>query len=82
MLKIYTKSKNGYCILAKQYLDENNIKYREINLSLKKNEKDKKYWKKVGVNTLPIITEDESNWVLPEWDEELFEYLYSLPRGE
>ncbi len=73
MLLVYTKPNDETCLEAIKYLDENEIDYKEIDIS--KSKKDRDYWKQAGINTLPIFEKDNKNWVLPMWDREIFEFL-------
>ena len=73
MYLLYTKNKNKDCDKAREYLDCNRIEYKEINIT--KNNRDKRYWRNQGINTVPILRKEGKDWILPKWDEAIAEYL-------
>jgi len=72
MIKIYSKVGCEQCKLAKDCMRRNNIDFESIDLSKKENREARKYYRNLGIKTLPVITNDEENWILPEWDEDMF----------
>jgi len=73
MLLFYTEFNNNKCSEAREYLDFNEIEYKEINISVDR--KSREYWHNLGIYTVPILREEEDEWVLPIWDQDIFEYL-------
>lgn len=56
MITVYSKDTCGYCTSAKQYLEEHNIEYKEVNLDT--NEEAKQWIIKQGFRTVPQIYKD------------------------
>ncbi len=53
-IKIYTTATCGYCHMAKNFFDENNIKYTEIDVSSDREKADEMI-KKSGQMGVPVI---------------------------
>lgn len=56
MITVYSKDTCGYCTSAKQYLEEHNIEYKEVNLDT--NEEAKQWILEQGFRTVPQIYKD------------------------
>jgi glutaredoxin len=68
MIKVYSMKNCKYCEQAKDYLKEKGVPFEEINLSDKKNSEARKYYRSLGINIAPIITED--SWIIYGFNEE------------
>lgn len=68
MIRVYSVNNCKYCEQAKEYLKERGVPYEEINLSDKKNGEARKYYRSLGINIAPIITED--SWIIYGFNEE------------
>jgi len=68
VIRVYSMKNCKYCEQAKEYLKERGIPYEEINLSDKNNGEARKYYRSLGINVAPIIT--ENSWIICGFDEE------------
>jgi|ETNmetMinimDraft_5_1059913.scaffolds.fasta_scaffold154900_2 glutaredoxin-like protein NrdH len=56
MITVYSKNTCAHCVNTKQYLEEHNIEYKEVNLDT--NEEAKRWIIKQGFRTVPQIYKD------------------------
>ena len=57
MITVASKDTCGYCTSAKQYLEEHNIEYKEVNLDT--NEEAKQWILEQGFRTVPQIYKND-----------------------
>ena len=55
MIKIYFKPGCKYCDTVKSFLNSRNIKYESIDLAIGDNRDARKFYRSLGINTLPVI---------------------------
>jgi len=61
MIKIYFTPKCGKCSIAKQILDKHFIKYTTIDLTEKERTEDRKFFRSLGLQYLPLIIIEKEN---------------------
>lgn len=78
-IKIYSTPFCGYCKLLKQYLDENNVNYEDIDVSTDV-EKQKEMIDKSGQQGVPvsIINKDGKEEVIVGFDKNKFNKILNI----
>ena len=72
MIEIYYSPGCDSCIKAKEFMDKMHIHYKAIDLTEKKNRKEREEFRKLGVDVLPVIkglTIDGVDTILFGWKE-------------
>jgi glutaredoxin len=65
-LTVYTKPGCQYCAAAKQYLNDNDIEYDEIDITLNEDKAD--WLRNQGVRTLPVIYAGDTPLINGGWN--------------
>lgn len=71
MIRIYFKPSCPHCTKAKEYLTSNDIEYEEIDLSKKENREERKFYRSLGIDILPVIVgtnKDGDELIFTGWD--------------
>ena len=61
MIKIYSLPNCKHCKEVKDYLNERDLNFIDIDLKTKDNIEARKYWRSIGVNIVPIIVVSNEN---------------------
>ena len=78
MIKIYSKPGCKNCIQVKEYLSSRDVEYEDINLAAKDNREARKYYRSLGIRDLPVITNEEKDWIIIGWNKVLLEELIKI----
>ena len=60
MIKLYSKPNCMQCLFTKQFLENNNIEYETIDVSV--DEKSLEYVKSLGFSAMPVVENGEDKW--------------------
>lgn len=77
MITIYTLPNCEHCQNAKDYFDNHNMEYKEVNMKKGGNKgtiKMKKKFKELNIDTAPIIVIDE-DIIIPNFDKDILEEI-------